>query len=103
MPNLQEELLALVESAPDLIFTQDLRGRISRVNRAFERVTGYSRLDAVGTSFTDYLIPEDRVRVHEALISQTGGAPPRLEDYTVITAKGEHVRLEISWQLAFEN
>jgi diguanylate cyclase (GGDEF)-like protein/PAS domain S-box-containing protein len=97
-----EELLALIESAPDLILTQDLRGRLTRVNRAFERVTGYSRTQAIGRSFTDFLIPDDRARVHELLISQTGGALPRSDDYTIITAKGESVRLEICWQLAFD-
>ena len=103
MTTTHDEVTSLVESAPDLIFTQDLNGRITRVNRAFERATGYMRTQAIGTHFTDYLIQEDRVRAQEMLISQTGGALPRSEDYTVITAKGEHVRLEISWQLAFEN
>ena len=49
----QDEFRALFESAPDLMYTHDLTGKLTRVNRAFERVTGFDRQDAVGSNFFD--------------------------------------------------
>jgi len=45
----------LVETAPDPIFTVDMEGRITSVNRAFEDALGRTRKELVGTSFTDVL------------------------------------------------
>ena len=49
----QDDFRALFESAPDLMYTHDLTGMLTRVNRAFERVTGYDRSQAIGLNFFD--------------------------------------------------
>ncbi len=46
-----DDFRALFENAPDLMYMHDLTGILTRVNRAFERVTGYHREEAIGTSF----------------------------------------------------
>jgi two-component system NtrC family sensor kinase len=45
----------LVETAPDPIFTVDLEGCFTSVNRAFEDALGRARADLVGTSLTEVL------------------------------------------------
>jgi PAS domain S-box-containing protein len=50
----------LVESASDGIFTVDEEGRLTSVNKALERTTGYTRVELVGQHFSSLLPAEDR-------------------------------------------
>ena len=49
----------LVESASDAIFTTDVDGRLTSVNRSFEHATGRSRGSLFGTRFAELLDPRD--------------------------------------------
>jgi PAS domain S-box-containing protein len=48
----EERWRALVELAPDGIVTVDLKGFITTINDAFEKLTGFSREEIVGKHFT---------------------------------------------------
>ncbi|MBN1574238.1 MAG: PAS domain S-box protein [Deltaproteobacteria bacterium] len=56
----------LIENAVDLIFTIDMKGNILKVNEAFLKETGCRTEEAIGTSFTDHLIPLDETISMEA-------------------------------------
>ncbi len=70
------ELAAAVDSHADCVFLADMSGRITRVNPAFERITGYSAKEAIGQPF-DMLrggqTPDD---VYEALWSTIRAGKP---------------------------
>ena len=55
----EERYREFIESARDAIFTLSADGVITSLNRAFETLTGWSRLDWVGRSFTDLVHPDD--------------------------------------------
>ena len=58
----EERLRALIENAPDAIFTHDLMGNFVDGNRRAEELTGYSKEELIGKNFFEAgLIPEDRV------------------------------------------
>jgi two-component system NtrC family sensor kinase len=62
----------LVETAADAIFTLDVAGRVSSVNRAFERTVGRSREELVGVRFQDVLDvpqPEAAERVFQGALA----------------------------------
>jgi diguanylate cyclase (GGDEF)-like protein/PAS domain S-box-containing protein len=48
----------LVENASDIIYTHDLEGRFTWVNKAWERITGYSREEGLRLRIWDILAPE---------------------------------------------
>ena len=50
----------LVESASDAIFTVDVNGDFTSVNRALEMATGRSRAELLGTHFDSVIDPRDR-------------------------------------------
>ena len=60
----------LVETAPDPIFTVDMEGCFTSVNRAFEEAVGRSRAELVGRSFTEVL-DGSQMRLARQLFSQT--------------------------------
>jgi len=55
----EERYRELVENANDLIYTHDLQGNITSINRAAERITGYSRDEALKMNLLDLVPPED--------------------------------------------
>ena len=48
---------ALVEQANDIIFTTDVEGHLTSLNRAFEHVTGWPVTDWIGRPFRDLIAP----------------------------------------------
>src|SRR5712664_2135866 len=57
----------LVENASDIIYTHDLEGRFTWVNKACERITGYSRDESLKLSIWDMVAPEFQQVVREAI------------------------------------
>jgi PAS domain S-box-containing protein len=55
----EERYRDLVENARDIIYTQDLEGNYTSLNRAGEQITGYTREEALRTNVADVVAPED--------------------------------------------
>jgi len=55
---LEDRHRGIVENASDFIFTIDLNGRFTSFNPAGERMTRYTRDQALGMHFRDMLVPE---------------------------------------------
>lgn len=53
------ELQNLLDASPDIICSFDAEGRFISASAACERVWGYTEEELAGTSFTDYVHPED--------------------------------------------
>jgi PAS domain S-box-containing protein len=49
----------LFENANDMVYTTDQDGRLTSFNRAAERITGYSRSEALGRRLADLVAPSD--------------------------------------------
>lgn len=75
----QARYTRLVESASDAIFTIDGQGRLTSVNRAFERTTGQSRTTLLGTAFTAILDAADAEGITGLLADAAGGRRTRAE------------------------
>jgi PAS domain S-box-containing protein len=52
----------LIEASPDPLVTINCDGKISDVNASTEKVTGYSRHELIGTSFTDYFTGPEQAK-----------------------------------------
>src|SRR6267143_5124262 len=53
----EERYRELVENANDIVFTLDLAGNVTSVNRAVESITGYSQTELIGMNMADFLTP----------------------------------------------
>src|SRR5690349_11716482 len=54
----EERYRELFENANDIIYTHDLRGNFTSLNRSGERITGYSREEAVRMNVAEVIAPE---------------------------------------------
>ena len=63
---------SLIETSLDPLVTISPEGRITDVNTATERVTGYSRDVLIGTDFSDYFTDPERARAGYRLVFKDG-------------------------------
>ncbi|HUJ27892.1 MAG TPA: EAL domain-containing protein, partial [Myxococcales bacterium] len=84
----------LVENASDIIYAHDLEGRFTWVNRAAERVTGYSRDELLRMRIWDLVVPE-----HRAALEASG--PDRAVEVEIAARDGRRVPLEVKTRKIF--
>jgi diguanylate cyclase (GGDEF)-like protein/PAS domain S-box-containing protein len=99
----QDDFRALFENAPDLMYMHDLTGVLTRVNRAFERVTGYRREESIGRSFFDLVGSDAREEARERVFEHLGGSGPVPFPISIVNKCGEVVHLEVSTELVFRD
>ncbi|MEX2236210.1 MAG: EAL domain-containing protein [Dehalococcoidia bacterium] len=67
----------LFENANDMLYTRDLSGRITAVNRMARRITGYDPEELLGRLITDFISEADTAR---AMLTLDNVPPPDGED-----------------------
>jgi PAS domain S-box-containing protein len=95
---LEDQYHELFENAQELVFTLDGEGRFVSLNKATEQALGCQRFEALGRSFVDYVIPDQRERFQTFLKESAAEHSARLEEFVI--QKGgnaqETVPLELS-------
>jgi len=66
----------IIDSATDIVYSLDLDGRITSVNRAAEHILGYVPADILGHSIEETIIPPDQLEAHQFSLNPTVGAGP---------------------------
>ena len=105
--NLEARHREIVEHASDFIFTTALDGRITSFNPAGQRITGYTREEALRLNLRDLIAEEDRARGTAALSvvsesPETETATARFET-RFVTRDGRHVWVETCARLILED
>ncbi|MGH9428376.1 MAG: PAS domain S-box protein [Terriglobia bacterium] len=95
----EERYRELVENANDIVFTLDLAGNMTSVNKAVESMTGYSREELVGMNLTDFLTPESVASAHHMTQRKLAGEERTNYEVDVRTKDGQLLTLEISSRL----
>ena len=70
----KEKYRELIENATDIIYTLDLSGRFTSINRAGQESTGYTREEALRMKISDVISPKDTQRVGERIAKNIAGA-----------------------------
>jgi diguanylate cyclase (GGDEF)-like protein/PAS domain S-box-containing protein len=89
----EERYRELFENASDMVFTMNLQGALTSLNKAAERLTGYSRAEALQLDFVRLVAPECRDVARKITGVQENVATHEVE---IITKEGGRVALEIS-------
>ena len=99
----EERYRELFENSKDAFYVHDMDGIYTSVNRAAEKLSGYSRDQIVGKHFSEFMTPEYARQVQRQLQKKLESAGETSYEIEMITKKGRHIPVEISSRLIFEN
>jgi PAS domain S-box-containing protein len=92
----------LVENANDVIYTRDLAGNFTSFNKAAERLTGYTREEALRMNFSQLLAPEQRKAGVPAGEGRPPDGGPATHELVIAAKDGRRLTLEVSTRLIYE-
>lgn len=96
----QERYQALVEEAQEAIYTHDVEGNFTWINKAAEHLMGYTVAEATQRNIADVVVPEHLPLAHE-MIARKLATPHLTTTYAldVITKHGARLSLQVGTQL----
>ena len=97
----EERYRGLFETANDIVFTLDAQGNFTSLNRAGERVSGYTRDEALTMNYADIVAPEYTEEARSLIAGQARDGPP-LRYMEMVAKDGGRVALEISTRPVFK-
>ncbi len=98
----EERYRELFENAHDMMYTQDLSGKITSINKAAERITGYARAEALRMSFSQFVAPEFQETAQRMIDRQLADGAPITQELSIIAQDGSRATLEVSHRLIFK-
>ncbi len=100
----EERYRELVDNANDIIFTTDLEGRFTSLNKAGQQVSGYTRVEILEMKWHEIVVPEGLSLVSEMLLRKLAEREAiTFYEIEVIAKDGRRIPLEINSQLIYEN
>ncbi|HEX3186229.1 MAG TPA: PAS domain S-box protein [Pyrinomonadaceae bacterium] len=98
----EERYRELFENSKDPIYVHDMNGIYTSVNRAAEKLSGYSREQIVGKHFSEFMTSQHAQHVQRQLQKKLESAGETTYEIEMITKKGRSVPIEISSRLILE-
>ena len=99
----EERYRELFENANDIIYTHDLAGNFTSLNRSGEKVTGFSRAEAAQMNIVDVLAPEYVPTARQMIARKTNDKAATVYELEIITKSHRRVRLEVSTRLIYHD
>jgi two-component system sensor histidine kinase UhpB len=98
-----ERYRELFENANDIVFTVDLDGNFTSINRAGERLSGYCRNEVLSMNFSSFVTPECLEVADVARQMKLSGAEESTRyELDILTKDGRRVPLEINTRLIYQ-
>ncbi len=99
----EERYRELVENANDIVFTLDLQGNVTSINKAVESLTGFTQADVLKMNMSEFLTPQSTETAHLMTARKMSGEERTNYEVEVLTRDGRAVTLEVSSRLARHN
>ena len=99
----QERYRDLFENANDIIYTHDLEGNYTSVNKACEKITGYTQEESLKLNLAQIVSPEFATtagKMHSWKVREKSHSVYELE---IITKDGRRVTLEVNSRLTYQD
>jgi PAS domain S-box-containing protein len=97
----EERYRELFENANDIIYTHDLAGNFTSLNRSGEELTGYLREEAISMNIVNVLAPEYVATARQMIARKTDDQAPTVYELEIVSKAGRRVRLEVSTRLIY--
>ncbi len=89
----------LFENANDLIYTHDLQGYFTSINKAAERLSGYTHAEALHMHIAQVVVPEQLALANQTTERQLAGETVPPYELEILTKEGRRVPLELHTRL----
>jgi len=99
----EERYRDLVENAHDIIYSHDLEGNYTSINRAGERITGYTHKESLALNLAATVAPEDLPKAREMLRRKIAGEKVTAYEMEIIAKDGHRVAVEANTKLVYQN
>lgn len=99
----EERYRELFENAKDALYVHDLEGTYLKINRAAEKLSGYSRDEIVGHNFTEFVAREHIKYVRSRFCKKLAKRGETTYEVTVLAKDGRRVPVEVSSRAIYEN
>lgn len=91
----EQEFRSLLEQNPDTVFSLDVLGRFTRVNKGFVDMVGYNTGELLGKDFRTILVKSELEKVYQHFLSALGRKPQRYET-TFVNKAGKRFELDVT-------
>ena len=103
LEEVESKFADLVENADDVICTADLEGNFTSLNKAAERISGYSSSEVIGMPFEHFVAPEYHPLVKQMTELKLAGRDSTIYEVELLTKNGRRIPIELNTRLMFEN
>jgi diguanylate cyclase (GGDEF)-like protein/PAS domain S-box-containing protein len=97
----EERYRELFDNAYDMVYTHDLTGKITSINKAAERILGFPRVEALEMKFAQFVAPEHRQAARRMMERQVSEEMPITQELEFIAKDGSQVSMEVINRLIF--
>jgi PAS domain S-box-containing protein len=99
----EERYRELIENANDIVYTVDLSGRFTSLNTAGERLTGYTREEALRMNIAEVIGPDDAERVRQRIANNLASERQSNFELEIFAKDGSSVTMDISSRLIVQD
>jgi two-component system sensor histidine kinase/response regulator len=99
----EERYRDLFQNASDIIYTQDLSGNFTSLNKTGERITGYTNAEAVKLNFAQVVSPEFIEQARNRVALRVEEKTETTYEMEILTKDGRKVALEVSTRLNYQD
>jgi diguanylate cyclase (GGDEF)-like protein/PAS domain S-box-containing protein len=99
----EERYRELFENANDIVYTHDLTGNFTSLNKTGERVTGYTREEACRINIAQVVVPEYVELARKMIGQKQVGEESTRYELEIFSKDGRRVPLEISTRLIYKD
>lgn len=93
----------MVENAHDIIYSHDLEGNYTSMNKAGERITGYTHEEALKLNLAQTVAPECLEKARQMLRRKLAGEDVTAYDLEIIAKDGRRIAVELDSRIIFED
>ena len=93
----------LFENSKDAIYVHDMSGRYTSINRAAERLSGYTREELIGKHFSSLVTAQYAHHLREQLCRKLEASGESNYELELITKQGHRIPVEVSSRLIIED
>jgi len=99
----EERYRDLVENAHDIIYSHDMAGNYTSVNKAGEQITGYTREETLKLNLAQTIAPEHLAKANDMLRRKLAGEEVTAYEMELLAKDGGRIAVEANTKFVFQN